>query len=184
MDKVLTLDAIQKDVQAKVFVQDYSPKTKIDGVKVTPLKNIVGEDGDICEIVRIDANGELESLPGYKLAQVNRTKILPDAVKAWHLHYNQDDIWHVTPRSHLFVGLWDVREDSPTKGVTMRLSPAGGNAYLIYIPRGVAHGVANFSGEPGEILYLVNQHFSLENPDENRLPWDAAGAEFWQAVRE
>ena len=31
----------------------------------------------------------------------------------------------------------------------------------------------------GLLMYFVNQQFSVETPDERRLPWDACGADFW-----
>ncbi len=168
--------------QSKLFIQSYSKKN-IDGVRVVELPNFVGEDGDFTELLRLE-NGEVEKFPGFKLAQINRTKVYPGTVKAWHFHYKQDEVWHVMPSSHLLVGLWDLRKNSNTTGVSTRLGIGGGKASLMYIPRGVAHGYANFSNAVGEVLYFVNNKFNLQEPDELRLPWDSNGSTFWQPARE
>jgi dTDP-4-dehydrorhamnose 3,5-epimerase len=125
----------------------------------------------------------MENMPGFKLAQINRVKLLPNTVKAWHIHYKQDDLWLPIPPSFLFVGLWDLRKDSKTKGNTMRISLAGGSS-MLYIPKGVAHGMKNIMQEPIDILYFVDQKFDLNDPDERRVNWDALGADFWGPERD
>ena len=62
----------------------------------------------------------------------------------------------------------------------MRFVLGAGRARLLYIPRGVGHGCANLGTEPATVLYYVNQQFDLQDPDERRLPWDIAGADFWR----
>lgn len=184
MDTALTLKDIDGKQQKKVFVQDYSKKTLIQGVKIVELRNITGEDGDLTEVARFSENGEHEQFPGFKIRQITRSLVIPGAIKAFHLHFFQDDIWHILPGDKLTIGLWDVRKDSPTKGVTMKLPLGGGKSHLVFIPRGVAHGAANISLQSATIIYLVNQQFNIEKPDENRLPWDSLGEEFWDAPKE
>lgn len=184
MDKPLTAEDVDERVRGKVYTQDYSSKPPIDGVKVFLLKHIVGEDGDFLEIVRFGPNGRLELIPDFTVAQMNRSTQFPGSVKAWHLHYKQNEIWFVPPANHFLVGLWDVRSASPTKGTTMRLTMGGGVAKLLYIPKGVAHGAVNLSSETSPIIYFVDQKFDINNPDEQRIPWDSLGADFWKAVRD
>lgn len=179
----LTINDIVPDYKEKIYVQEYPPLKMIEGVKIWEIKNQIGEEGDFSELMRLN-NGELESFPGFTVAQINRTKIMPGSMKAWHLHFKQDEIWYVTPSSQLLVGLWDLREKSETKKVTMRLSLGGGLSKMVYIPRGVAHGMANLSSKKAELLYFVSQKFDLQDPDERRLPWDGAGASFWEAKKD
>lgn len=176
-----SIDAKQRD---KVYEQDYSPKPTITGVRVLKIRNFVGENGDFSELLRMTESGEAESIPGFRVRQINRSKQYNKAIKAWHLHYNQDEIWYVPPDEHLLLGLWDVRDSSDTKGVTQKIPLGGGNSIAVYIPRGVAHGAANFSGKKANVYYFVNNQFNQEHPDEHRLPWDAAGKEFWEAPKE
>lgn len=179
MKTISNTDIIQK-VQLEISTQSYEKKAIIDGVQIGNIKLMTGEDGTFEELVRLDEQGNLEVFPEFKVRQINRSQILPKAIKAWHLHFNQEDIWYVSPSNHMILGLWDVREQSATKEQTMKIVMGGGSSKLVYIPRGVAHGVVNLSREKGTIIYLVNQRFDLQNPDERRLPWDKLGADFWE----
>lgn len=183
MNQPLTNKDIDGKYQKKIYIQDYGKKPVIDGVKIIEIKNYVGEDGDFAEIMRLNERGESEEFPGFVLRQISRSKMIPGSVKAWHIHFAQDDIWHVLPDNKLLVALWDVRKDSPTKHLTMRFATGGGKAHLIYIPRGVAHGAVNYSEEESTILYFVNAQFNIENPDEVRLPWDSLGEDFWEPIK-
>lgn len=171
-------------VTNNVYTQDYSSKTKIDGVKIIDINRFVTDEGDFSEIIRLNESGELESVPGFKLRQINRTRIFPNSVKAWHVHKNQDEVWYVSPYNQLFVGLWDLRKGSPTADAAMRIILGGGKSQLLFIPKGVAHGNANFSNQQAELFYFVSQQFNLNEPDELRLHWDARGKEFWTPERD
>lgn len=184
MTQPLSDSAIDPDLRDKVYEQDYSPKPAIAGIQILKIRNFVGENGDFSELLRMNESGEAEHLAGFRVRQINRSKQYNKAIKAWHLHYNQDEIWYVPPDEHLLLGLWDVREGSETKGITQKIPLGGGNSIAVYIPRGVAHGAANFSGKKANVYYFVNNQFNPDNPDEHRLPWDAAGKEFWDAPKE
>lgn len=184
MDQHLSENDIDEEIASKMYSQSYAEKDTIEGVSLITLKNFVGEDGDLSEVLKFTLTGEVENLPHFKLAQINRTKLSSGAVKGWHLHFKQNDVWHVLPSSKLLVGLWDVRKASPTHGKKMRLALGGGNAHLLFIPKGVAHGAANISEKDAEMLYFVDQKFDLQNPDEKRMPWDSLGKDFWQPQRD
>lgn len=179
-----SLSDIDHAIRQKVYTQDYLEKSVVEGVKMVNLISHLGEDGDLSEIIKIDGDGNVEGFPGFKIAQINRTKLLPRSIKAWHLHSKQDDLWYVIPSNQLFVGLWDVRGKSKTNGKTMRVVLGGGNSQLLYIPHGVAHGLANFTEEKVELFYFTNQIFNVEHPDEQRIAWDAKSASFWMPKRD
>jgi len=183
MGKPLTLDDINQDARGKIYIQDYSAKPTIEGVKIIPVRNFIGEDGDFSEIIRL-SNGEIEEIPGMNVTQINRSKLLPGAIKGWHMHFEQEDIFYLPPSDSLLVGLWDLRKSSETSGVSMKITLGAGVSSLLYIPRGVAHGMTNISGEPIDLFYFVNQQFDAKNPDERRLPWDSLGADFWTPIRD
>ncbi len=167
------------------YVQQYGGgKPKIEGVHIIPLKTWMTEDGDFAELVRLNDQGELEQAPGLKVRQINRSTLLPNTVKAWHFHFNQDEAWYVPPTGQLMLGLWDVRSDSATKDVTMRVVLGGASPSLVVVPRGVAHGACNLTNKPVELYYYVSQQFSPESPDENRIPWNAIGEDFWKPERD
>jgi dTDP-4-dehydrorhamnose 3,5-epimerase len=175
----LTLEEIHSKFRIKIFTQAYGKKELIDGLQISEIKRFSGEDGTFEELCRINDEGCLEAFPDFKVKQMSRSKLLPGAIKAWHIHFNQEDVWYAAPEDHMLLGLWDLRQNSKTKDKKMHIVLGGGKSQLIYIPRGVAHGVANISQKEGVVIYYVNQHFNAKNPDERRLPWDACGEDFW-----
>ncbi|MEO7718794.1 MAG: dTDP-4-dehydrorhamnose 3,5-epimerase family protein [Capsulimonas sp.] len=166
-----------------VTTQQYDPAPRIDGIRLIDLRLMSDDGGSFAELVRLDEEGNLEGVPGFKVRQSSYSLMLPGAIKAFHLHYNQEDVWFVPPTDRILVGLIDARKDSPSYNVRMRIAMGGGKTQLLYIPRGVAHGAANLTAQPAVIFYYVNQHFSLADPDERRLPWDAGGKDFWEMTR-
>lgn len=176
----LSKDDLIENIQTNLTTQVYGSKPKIEGVQILELKQHASEDGTFEEIIRLDEQGMLEQFSDFKLQQMSRSRLLPKAVKAWHIHFKQEDIWYIPPQNHMLMGLWDLRKDSSSKEVKMRITMGAGMSKLVYIPRGVAHGILNLDKESGDILYFMNQKFDMNQPDEQRLPWDAAGADFWQ----
>lgn len=173
-------EMLGEEFQNIVFTQDYSPKEKIEGVQLIDLRLLNDDGGSFAELVRFDEQGNLELIPEFKVRQSSYSEVLPGAVKAFHLHFNQEDVWFVPPTDRLLIGLVDARKDSPTYKKTMRFVMGAGKAQLLYIPRGVGHGGANIWNESATIFYYVNQQFNLQAPDEQRIPWDFPGKEFWE----
>ena len=101
----LKLEKIMNDVRNDIAVQSYAKKTVIEGVKIFDIRHMVAEDGTFEELLRLNENGTLEIMPGFSLRQINRSKLLPGAVKAWHLHFKQDEIWYIKPEDHMMRGL-------------------------------------------------------------------------------
>lgn len=175
---------IAKEYQPFITIQDYSPKQKIDGVQVVEMKVFTGEDGDFSELARLTSDGKLEGFPDFQIKQISRSKIIPKAIKAWHFHLKQDEIQTVLPEDNLIIGLWDLREKSPTKGMTMRLAFGGGKAHWVYIPKGVAHGYMNPYKKSATVIYMMTEQFDIKDPDEMRMPWDSMGEDFWKIAKE
>ena len=182
--KNLSLEDVLVKLKQDIYVQDYSKKKVIDGVKIVEVKKFFGEDGTFEELTKINEHGTLEAFPDFKIRQVNRSLLLSGSIKAWHIHFKQEDVWYVSAQDHMILGLWDLRNDSDTKDLKMRILMGGGSNKLVLVPRGVAHGVVNVAKKSGTILYFVNEQFNFSNPDEKRLKWDAAGADFWDVKKE
>lgn len=164
-------------------IQDYGGGDEIDGVAIQPVNRHVDDGGSFQEIARLTDDGRHEAFPDLQVRQINYSIMHPDAIKAFHLHREQEDLWFVPAQSRLLVGLHDCRKGSPTEGTTMRFSMGDGRAQLLHIPRGVAHGVKNIGQEEAVLMYFVNQQFDPEDPDEGRLDWDMLGEEFWEMDR-
>jgi dTDP-4-dehydrorhamnose 3,5-epimerase-like enzyme len=173
------------DVRAELARQSYAPRPRIAGVSLLDAAVSRGPDGLFSELARIDADGQVEGFPGVHPVQWNWSLLEPGAVKAWHLHFAQEDLWVVPPVTTVLVGLADLRRESPTASRLERLVLGAGRCDRLLIPRGVAHGVANLSARPQALLYAVTRHFTPDpaRTDEWRLPWDRFGAAFWAMDR-
>jgi dTDP-4-dehydrorhamnose 3,5-epimerase len=165
--------------------QSYAPRPPIAGVVLGEVPVARGADGLFVELARVDADRQVEGVAGFRPVQWNWSLLEPGAVKAWHLHLDQDDLWLVPPDASLVVGLVDLRKTSASAATTQRLTLGGGRCHRLLIPRGVAHGVANLASRPQTLLYAVNRFFTADaaSTDEWRLPWDRFGADFWSMPR-
>jgi dTDP-4-dehydrorhamnose 3,5-epimerase len=136
------------------------------------------------ELARL-ANGAPEGMTGFTVRQVNFSEVEPGAIKAFHLHGRQTDVWFVPPTDRLLLVLADVRAGSRTEGATMRLMLGNGASRLVRIPPGVAHGARNLGTATARIIYFADVHFSADpsDCDEGRLPWDYLGPDVWDVTR-
>ncbi len=104
---------------------------------------------------------------GREMVQANRSEKQAGAVVGLHYHLHQADYWYVL-RGRARVVLHDLREGSPTDGVTESIELDADVDRGLFIPPGVAHGFAALS----DVLlwYLVDGYY---NPaDELGLAWD------------
>ncbi len=145
--------------------QDYGAKPVIEGVKLEPLTTFYSDDGSFTELFRLE---------GHERLQLNHSILLPGAVKALHRHQKQTCYWHSW--EPLLVGLRDDREDSPTFQVVMRFILCNQS---LKIPIGVAHGASNLTPYPVSLIYGVTEFFNPEDPDEERIPPEELGDQFW-----
>lgn len=165
-------------------LQAYGPAPTIAGVALVSLTRHADDGGSLTELARL-TDGHPAALADFTVRQVNFSEVTPGAIKAFHLHVRQTDVWYVPPGDRMLVVLLDVRRGSPTEGVRMRLMLGDGVSRLLRIPPGVAHGVRNLGPASGRIIYFTDLHFSAEpsSCDEGRLPWDFAGADVWEVTR-
>ena len=165
-------------------VQSYAPRPPIDGVQITELRRHQDDGGSMTELARL-VDGVPEAVTGFTLRQINFSEVEPGAIKAFHLHSRQTDVWFVPPSDRLLLVLVDVRKGSRTEGATMRFMLGNGGSRLVRIPPGVAHGARNLGAATGRIIYFTDVHFSPEPSecDEGRLPWDYLGADVWDVTR-
>src|SRR5262249_24495876 len=175
---------LHEDAKRDFSLQDYGSGPEIDGVQVAELKRFHDDGGSFTELGRLEG-GLHTAFPGFEVKQINYGEMDPGAIKAFHLHRRQTDVWFVPPDDKMLLILLDVRAESRTTNVHRRLVLGGGASRLVKIPPGVAHGVKNLGQARGRIIYFVDTHFSPapESCDEGRLPWDFAGAEIWDVVR-
>ena len=157
--------------------KSYVGGTSIDGVETLRLKRLVDDRGLFLEIYRNRATGAgtqdlARFFAGIEIAQMNYGLVdLTSTVKGLHYHLKQTDIWFCPPHSKMKIVLWDVRAGSPTSNATQVLVTGGGRDMWVKIPPGVAHGYRPLTDHCA-LLYIVTQPFSVDEPDEYRVPWD------------
>jgi len=166
-------------------VQRYGPGETIDGVQLIELRRHRDDGGSLVELLRLERL-RAAGLEAFDLAQVSYAVLQPGVVKAFHLHRQQTDVWFVRPEDRVLVVLVDAREDSPTAMRRMRLLLGDGQAALLRIPPGVAHGCRNLGARSASLIYFTDRQFSADPAtcDEGRLPWDWVGSSVWDVAWE
>ena len=175
---------LNDDAQRAYSVQDYAASPAIKGVEVVDLKRFTDDGGSFTELGRL-GDGIRAGFPGFEVRQINYSELEAGAIKAFHIHRAQTDVWFVPPGDKMLLVLLDVRADSPTSSLARRLVLGDGASRLVRIPPGVAHGVKNLAVTRGRIIYFVDVQFQATpaESDEGRLPWDFAGAGVWDVAR-
>ncbi|MDD5342135.1 MAG: dTDP-4-dehydrorhamnose 3,5-epimerase family protein [Patescibacteria group bacterium] len=106
-----------------------------------------------------------------KFGQTTFTVAYQGTIKAFHYHERQEDLWFVATGKAMIV-LYDLREDSATKGETQVVFAGQDDYKVVRIPIGVAHGYKVLSEEPVLLFYHTTEPYDIKNPDEKRLAPD------------
>ena len=147
---------------------------KIRGVKFKKLVRHCDDRGFFQEILRDDEN-LLD-----RFGQLSMSKTFPGVIKAFHYHEHQDDLWFF-PSGNAQAVLYDLRKDSPSRGVTEKFYMGEDNPSLLLIPKGVAHGYRVLGNDPVVIIYFTTRSYNPSDPDEKRIPYDDPGIGFnWE----
>lgn len=105
----------------------------IDGVKITPLKQIFDERGKVMHMLREDS--PLFS----RFGEIYFSCIHPGAIKAWHLHEKMTLNYAAIYGKIKFV-LFDDRPESPTQGAIQELFLSPENYCLVTVPPMIWNG--------------------------------------------
>lgn len=137
----------------------------IAGVMKKPLIKHNDDRGFFVELLRED------DTIFEKFGQASLSMSYPGVIKAFHYHSVQDDIWYF-PFGSAQVVLHDLRKDSDSYQQTDVYYMGEDQAYLLFIPRGVAHGYRVLGNKPAYIVYFTNMVYNPSNPDEHRIAYD------------
>jgi dTDP-4-dehydrorhamnose 3,5-epimerase len=138
----------------------------IAGVEIKELKKMVDERGYLMEMLRCD-DDIFE-----QFGQCYVAHNYPGVIRAWHYHKKQLDFW-VVVKGEIKVGLYDAREDSPTKGIVNEVFLGEYHPTLLKIPIGVLHGYKTVGVEPSLLMNFPTQAYNPQEPDEYRTPYDS-----------
>jgi len=137
----------------------------IQGVEIKQLARHADERGFLMELLRSD-----DSI-FTKFGQCYVSMNYPGVIRAWHHHKKQDDFF-VVMKGMIKVGLYDMREGSPTRGEVGEFYLGDNNIIMLKIPVGVVHGYKTVGTEPSLLINFPSEVYNPEEPDEYRLPWN------------
>lgn len=138
----------------------------IDGVVVRPFDLWPDDRGYFLEVARM-GQGLAAGFPA-ESTQVSAALSYPGAIKAFHYHLHQTDLW--VPAIGMFqVALVDLRPESRTFGSKNTLYAGSLKPWQFLIPAGVGHGYKVIGERPAILIYVTNR---LYNPqDEGRVAY-------------
>ena len=143
----------------------------IEGVQIKRLTPHADERGYLMELLRRD--DEMFTKFGQCYVSLN----YPGVVRAWHYHKKQED-YFVVVKGMCKVGLYDMREGSPTRGQAEAHYLGERNNIVLRIPIGVAHGYKTVGTEPSLLVNFPTELYNAAEPDEHRIPWDSPDIPF------
>jgi len=122
----------------------------IQGVKITPLREISDSRGSVLHMLRSDADDFLD------FGECYFSEVLPGAIKAWKYHYTQVQNIAV-PSGLMRLVLFDGRDSSITYGNILELELGRPEAYKrVKIPPKVWYGFACLSSMPAILVNCAN----------------------------
>lgn len=130
--------------------------TMIDGVKITPLRQILDERGKVMHMLRNnDAHFQ-------KFGEIYFSCVYPGAIKAWHLH-REMTLNYAVPHGRIKLVLFDNREGSGTQGEIQEIFLGVDNYLLVTIPPLIWNG---FKGLGTETAIVANCATHPHDPQE------------------
>jgi dTDP-4-dehydrorhamnose 3,5-epimerase len=144
----------------------------IEGVKITPKRQILDERGAIYHFMRNDD-------PHFEqFGEVYFSLVYPGVIKAWHIHKIMA-LNYVVPVGRVKLVLYDDRSDSSTQGELMELFLGEGNYQLVQVPPLVWNGFKGIGTGPALIANCATiPHDPAEierlSPFDSHIPynWD------------
>ena len=144
-------------------------KTLIQGVKITPLKQIIDERGQVMLMMRTDDK------IFKNFGEIYFSCTHPGVVKAWHMHKKMT-LNYAIISGQLKIVLFDDRKKSSTKGTLQEIYMSTENYFLLSVPPLIWNGfkgigtetsiVANCSDIPHDKNEMVRM-----NPNSNKIPY-------------
>ncbi len=144
----------------------------INGVTITPLRQILDERGKVMHMLRNDSDIFV------RFGEIYFSCVYPGSVKAWHIHKKMT-LNYAVPFGHIKFVLYDDRENSLTKGELLEIFLGPDNYCLVTVPPMIWNG---FKGLGNEMAIVANcasmPHDSKEidrrDPSDPSIPysWD------------
>ena len=142
----------------------------IEGVRVTPLRQIADERGKVMHMLRADAP-HFEAFGEIYFSVVN-----PGVVKGWHLHHRMT-INYAVVAGMIKLVLFDDREGSPTRKEIQEIFLGESNYALVTVPPFVWNGFKGIVAVPSIVANCATiPHDPTEierlDPFTSHIPYD------------
>lgn len=144
----------------------------INGVKITPLRQILDERGKVMHMMRADVEG----FSGF--GEIYFSCIYPGAIKGWHIH-KEMFLNYAVPHGNIKFVLYDDRPASETRGEIQEIFMGSDNYCLVTVPPMVWNG---FKGLGNQMSIVANCASIWHKVDEiERLdPFDSSIPYDWE----
>jgi dTDP-4-dehydrorhamnose 3,5-epimerase len=158
-----------------VITRPDSPEL-IDGIRIQPLALFPDDRGYFLELARFGQGLTADFDPAS--TQLSAALTYPGAIKAFHFHRHQTDLWGV-PAGMLQVALVDLRPQSPTFARRNTIYIGGLRSWQILVPPGIGHGYKVIGERPAVLVYLTDRFYNPE--DEGRIAYNDPGIAYdWE----
>lgn len=142
----------------------------IDGVILTPLKQIFDERGKVMHMLREDSNIFT------RFGEIYFSSTYPGVVKAWHLHKRMT-LNYAVVCGEIKLVLYDDRESSLTRGEVQEIFISPENYMLVTVPPLIWNGfkcVGTQSAVLANCATLPHQSDEIERrlPSDSLIPYD------------
>jgi dTDP-4-dehydrorhamnose 3,5-epimerase len=144
----------------------------IEGVKITPLRQILDERGKIMHMLRCDS--EIFS----RFGEIYFSCVFPGVIKGWHIHRKMT-LNYAVPYGHIKLVLFDDRDESSTEGRVQEIFLGPDSYHLVTIPPMVWNGFKGYGTEMAIVANLSDiphdpEEIGRKNPFDPSIPytWD------------
>ena len=144
-------------------------KKLINGVKITPLKQIIDERGKVMLMMRNDDKFF------NKFGEIYFSCTHPGVVKAWHMHEKMT-LNYAIISGQLKIVLYDDRKKRPTKGTLQEIYMSTENYFLLSVPPLIWNGFKGIGTETSivancsDIPHDKNEMIRI-NPNSKKIPY-------------
>jgi dTDP-4-dehydrorhamnose 3,5-epimerase len=144
----------------------------IEGVRITPLSQIVDERGKVMHMLRADS-------PAFEsFGEIYFSMVYPGAIKGWHLHHRMT-LNYAVPVGHIKFVLYDERPSSATHTELQELFLGPDHYVLVTVPPGVWNGFKGIGAEPALVANCATiphdpTEIERRDPFDSRIPYDWA----------
>ncbi len=142
----------------------------IDGVTITPLRQMLDERGKVMHMLRED-DAVFE-----RFGEIYFSCVFPGAIKGWHIHRKMT-LNYAVPYGYIKFVLYDERPDSKTQGEVQEIFLGPGNYCLVTVPPMIWNGIKCIGTETAIVANCATishdgNEIDRRDPFDPSIPYD------------